>query len=117
MMNMNPANPRNSAIPIRSHEGKWHSTSSPGVFVKVLNSHKEIGESILLRFESGASFPGHNHPGGEEVYVIEGDITLGQHELSTGDYLYTPPDEKHAAKSKNGCLMFVRVAKPIEMMD
>jgi quercetin dioxygenase-like cupin family protein len=27
--------------------------------------------SVLLRFEAGATFPAHNHPGGEEVYVLE----------------------------------------------
>jgi len=104
-------------IAVRKDEGRWQSLSAPGVSLKVLRSNKESGEStILLRFEAGASFPAHNHPGGEEVYIIEGDIKLGKHELNAGDYLYTPPDGKHAAISKNGCLMLVSVAKPIEIL-
>jgi len=106
-----------SATPIRTDQGQWQSLSTPGVSLKVLRSDRETGGStILLKFEAGASFPAHNHPGGEEVYVIEGDIKLGKHELNAGDYLYTPPEGKHAAVSKNGCLILVSVAKPIEIL-
>jgi anti-sigma factor ChrR (cupin superfamily) len=106
-----------SATPIRTDHCQWQSLSTPGVSLKALRSDRETGGStILLKFEAGASFPAHNHPGGEEVYVIEGDIKLGKHELNAGDYLYTPPEGKHAAVSKNGCLILVSVAKPIEIL-
>jgi quercetin dioxygenase-like cupin family protein len=52
-----------------------------------------------LKFEPGATYPAHNHPGGEEVFVIEGDVKLGKDRLSAGDYLYTPPQGKHAVRS------------------
>ncbi|HXL56306.1 MAG TPA: cupin domain-containing protein, partial [Chitinophagaceae bacterium] len=28
--------------------------------------------TILLKFEPGASYPYHNHPGGEEIFVLQG---------------------------------------------
>ncbi|HEU4388672.1 MAG TPA: cupin domain-containing protein [Blastocatellia bacterium] len=115
---MSATNPNRSAIAVRSGDGRWQSSSAPGVFLKVLHSNSETGEATyLLKFEAGASFPAHSHPGGEEVFVIEGDLQLGKHELSAGDYLYTPPDGKHAAVSKSGCTVLVRVAKPIEIIE
>ena len=105
------------ATVVRDDEGQWRQLSVPGVFLKVLRSEKYTGEStVLLRFGAGIGFPAHNHPGGEEVYVLDGDIKLGRHDLKTGDYLYTPPNRKHAAKSKHGCLILVRVPKPIEIV-
>ena len=106
-----------SPTAIRTGEGQWQSLSVQGVSLKVLRSNKETGGStVLLKFEAGATYPAHNHPGGEEVYVVEGDINLGKHELNAGDYLYTPPDGKHAAVSKDGCLILVSVPKAIEIL-
>jgi len=71
----------------RSDGGEWRAIGR-GVTMKVLRSDKSTGaSSILLRFEAGAKFPAHNHPGGEEVYVLEGDIRLGRDALEAGDYL------------------------------
>ena len=43
----------------------------------------------MLKFDAGASYPTHNHPGGEEVFVLEGEVRIGQTQLNAGDYLYT----------------------------
>jgi quercetin dioxygenase-like cupin family protein len=101
---------------LRVNDGTWESIAI-GVSMKVLRSDKESGESsILLRFEAGAGFPVHSHPGGEEVYVLEGDMTLGQDELNAGDYLYTSPGGAHAAVSRNGCLLLVITPQGIEVL-
>jgi quercetin dioxygenase-like cupin family protein len=83
----------------------------------VLRQNRETGESTaLVRFEAGLRFPAHNHPGGEEIFVIEGDLEVGGQRLRAGDYLYTPPDGKHAASTDGGCLMLVTLPKPIEIL-
>ena len=48
-------------------------------------------QAVLLRMDPGAHYPSHVHPGGEDVYVIEGSVQLGADRLGPGDYLYTPP--------------------------
>ena len=101
---------------VRSDEGRWQ-FSAPGVSKKVLRNDKTTGESaLLLRFDPGATYPLHNHPGSEEIYALEGDLKIGGRELGPGDYLYTPPEGKHAVSSKNGCVVFIRLAKPIEIL-
>lgn len=88
----------------RSHQIEWQLLAEPGmtgVFVKVLRFDEQTrrAPTILLKFEAGATYPAHNHPGGEEIFVIEGDIKLGKDHLYTGDYLYTVPQGKHAVWS------------------
>ena len=96
---------------------EWRPSRYPGVSLKVLRSDKESGESAsLVRLGPGASVPAHDHPAGEEVFVLEGDFTVGAHRMVSGDYLYTPPNEKHAASTEGGCLVLVTLPKPVEIL-
>ena len=106
---------------VRSDQIEWQPLSEPGVsgvFVKVLRFDKETrrAPTILLKFDAGATYPAHNHPGGEEVFVLEGDLKLGKDHLYTGDYLYTSPNGKHAARSEGGCIVLVNVPEEVEIL-
>lgn len=106
---------------VRSTDVEWTRLNEPGVTgvsVKVLRFDEAVGRAptILLRFEAGATYPPHNHPGGEEIYVLEGDIRLGKDRLQAGDYLYTAPDNKHAVRSEGGCIVLVIVPEEVEIL-
>jgi anti-sigma factor ChrR (cupin superfamily) len=102
---------------VRSGEGAWRTLPAPGISLKVLRDDKETGESTaLLRFQAGARFPAHNHPGGEQIFVLEGDLKIGGERLRAGDYLYTPPNGKHAASTEGGCLFLVTLPEPIQIL-
>ena len=106
---------------VRSQQIEWKPLPEPGVsgvFVKVLQFDAETRRSptFLLKFEAGATYPAHNHPGGEEIYVLEGDIRLGKDHLYAGDYLYTAPNGKHAVRSKNGCVVLVKTPQAVEIL-
>ena len=57
----------------------------------------------MLKFDAGAKYPYHNHPGGEELFVMEGNCIIESAVLHKGDYLYTPPNSKHSVQTKTGC--------------
>jgi len=106
---------------VRSHQIEWQPLAEPGmsgVFVKALRFDEETRRSptILLKFAAGATYPAHNHPGGEEIFVIEGDIKLGKDHLYTGDYLYTAANGKHAVRSEHGCTVLVSVPEQVEVL-
>jgi quercetin dioxygenase-like cupin family protein len=106
---------------VRGDQTEWKPLPEPGVsgvFVKVLRFDKEAhrAPTILLKFDARATYPAHNHPGGEEIFVIEGDIKLGKDHLYAGDYLYTPPGGKHAVWSENGCIVLVSVPQAVEIL-
>jgi len=84
--------------------------NTDGIFYKVLCFDETANrpKTFLLKFEAGASYPNHLHPGGEEIFVLEGEVRSAKDELKAGDYLYMPPESTHSVFSKNGCtLLFV----------
>jgi quercetin dioxygenase-like cupin family protein len=102
---------------VRGNETEWRALEVPGVSVRILRSDKATGESTaLVRLEPGSRFPAHDHPAGEEVYVVEGEVTIGGERLNAGDYLYTPPSGKHAASTEGGCVFLVTLPKPVVIL-
>ena len=89
-----------------------------GIFVKVLRYDEAAkrAPSILLKFLPGAKYPYHNHPGGEEIFVVEGDAILENAHLSTGDYLYTPPGFKHSVTTATGCILLLMIPQEVEIL-
>lgn len=72
--------------------------------------------SFLLKLESGAKYPYHNHPEGEEILVLKGSCEIENTTFQQGDYLYTPPNFKHSVKSDEGCILFLMVPKEVEIL-
>ncbi|MDR6527753.1 MULTISPECIES: cupin domain-containing protein [Chryseobacterium] len=89
-----------------------------GIFVKSLKFDPEKNRSttILLKFEPGASYPYHNHPAGEELFILEGSAHIAGAHLEKGDYLYTPPTFKHSVTSENGCTILFIVPEEVEIL-
>ncbi len=90
-----------------------------GIFVKSLRYDHATQRSttILLKFEPGAHYPYHNHPAGEELFVLEGEVTIEGAKLTAGDYLYTPPGFKHAVDSEQGGTLFFMIPEEVEKID
>jgi quercetin dioxygenase-like cupin family protein len=109
-------NPSSSPV-VRTATAAWKPSAVPGVSVKILRREPTGESTSLVRFEPGARFPAHNHPAGEEIFVLEGDFHVGRHRLTSGDYLYTPPNEKHAASTDGGCLVLVTLPRPVEILE
>jgi len=102
---------------VRRDEAEWRPLPAAGVSMKALREDKDTGEwTAVFRFEAGARFPAHNHPGGEQVFVLEGDLQIGRHRLTAGDYLYTAPNGKHAVSTEGGCLLLATGLRPIEIL-
>lgn len=107
---------------VKTSEIEWQplpEKNVTGVYVKSLlfDNAQKRSPTILLKFEAGATYPLHNHPAGEEVYVLEGDVKFGKDELTTGDYLYTAVNNKHRVSTKNGCVLFLKVPEEVEIIE
>ncbi len=107
---------------VKTSEIEWKplgEENSDGVFIKPLLFDEATGRAptFLLKFEPGASYPLHNHPAGEEVFVLEGAVKFGKDELKTGDYLFTAPGNKHRVSTKAGCVLLVKVPQAVEIIE
>ena len=63
----------------------------------------------LVRYDAGARFPEHGHPGGEEVLVLEGIFSDQHGHYGKGWHLLNPSDSRHESYSENGCLLLVKL--------
>jgi anti-sigma factor ChrR (cupin superfamily) len=80
----------------------------PGIRRAALRDDAATGaQTLLFKLDPGASYPEHEHLTGEDIYVIEGDMQIGDVSLTTGDYYRTPPGGRNSNSSKNGCTVLV----------
>jgi quercetin dioxygenase-like cupin family protein len=83
-------------------------TVSPGVELCALRRHADRGLTFMIRMAPGAYAPLHDHPGGEETYLIAGALRIGDRLLVPGDYYYAPPGEIHEGyAAEHGAVFFV----------
>ena len=108
---------------VKTKEKEWvplneNGTHYKGVFVMSLrfNEKQNRSNTILLKFEPNASYPYHNHPAGEEIFVLSGSCEIENTILVVGDFLYTPPNYKHSVKSENGCTMLLSIPEEVEII-
>ncbi|MEW5977274.1 MAG: cupin domain-containing protein [Acidobacteriota bacterium] len=63
----------------------------------------------LIRVRAGAQFPDHQHADVEEVFVLEGDLTVGSKVLHSGGYCRAEAGTVHRnVATQGGCLLLVR---------
>src|SRR5688572_26757410 len=91
---------------------------SPGVEICVLRMHPDGGVTFLVRMSKGARAQRHGHPGGEETYLISGELRVDRRLdaadqqqpdvlLRAGDHLFAPPGEVHEGYAVEDATFFV----------
>ena len=63
----------------------------------------------VVRYDAGARFPEHGHPGGEEILVLEGIFSDQKGHFGAGWHLLNPSDSRHESFSDDGCLLLVKL--------
>lgn len=108
---------------VRNHQKEWQPLIENGIHYEgisvislLFDEEKQRSTTILLKFEPGATYPYHNHPAGEEIFMLSGEATLEDITLKQGDYLYTPPGFKHSVTSTTGCSMFFVIPEEVEIL-
>jgi len=70
----------------------------------------EAGQvTSVVRYEANSHFPRHDHPGGEEILVLEGVFSDEHGDWRAGTFLLNPGGFRHAPFSKPGCKLFVKL--------
>ncbi len=90
---------------------EWESSPAPGVWRKKLE--REAAESgdvtSVVLYDANTRFAEHGHPGGEEIFVLEGLFEDEHDRYPVGSYLRNPPGFRHAPMSSEGCMLFVKL--------
>jgi anti-sigma factor ChrR (cupin superfamily) len=85
----------------------WVPGLVPGL--EVMPLHAFGSENVaLVRWAPGTIFQPHGHPGGEEIYVLEGQLEDEHGRYSAGTWLRNPPGSAHHPASRQGCTIWVK---------
>lgn len=90
----------------------WQASPSPSVWRKRFyrDGPTEAGiVTSVVRYDPGSEFPTHHHPGGEEIFVLDGTFSDEHGDYPAGTYLLNPDGTSHAPYSKDGCTLFVKL--------
>ncbi|MFT6028282.1 MAG: anti-sigma factor ChrR (cupin superfamily) [Oleiphilaceae bacterium] len=99
------------AVVINTNEQGWQASPKEGVWRKPLaREDKERGHATsIVRYDAGANFPKHEHPKGEEIFVLEGTLSDETGDYPAGTYFRNPEGSSHKPFSKEGCIIFVKL--------
>lgn len=90
----------------------WAESPSSTVWRKRLDlvGPAEAGRvTSVVRYDAGSTFPVHDHPDGEEILVLDGVFSDERGDFPAGTYMLNPEGFRHAPRSKDGCLLFVKL--------
>jgi anti-sigma factor ChrR (cupin superfamily) len=109
LVKLNQFSPDDDAsVRIRTGESNWRPGLVDGLSVMSLHSHG-IVHTALVRWAPGTVFQPHSHPGGEEIFVIEGVFEDEDGQYPAGSWLRNPPWSRHHPFSREGCTLLVKV--------
>ena len=98
-------------VVIETASADWIPSPMPGVMRKPLaREDAERGHATsIVRYEPGASFRAHDHPLGEEIFVLEGVFSDETGDYPAGTYFRNPEGFRHAPFSREGCVLLVKL--------
>ena len=97
---------------VESGSMEWVQSPAVGVWRKrvYLDGPVEAAKvTSLVRYDAGARFPEHGHPGGEEILVLEGKFSDHKGHFGEGWHLLNPSDSRHESYSDDGCHLLVKL--------
>lgn len=83
------------------------------LFVDELRKHV----TALVRMEPGARYPSHRHADVEQLFLLEGDLTVEGNVVRPGDYCRAEPGSVHGeTTTESGCLFILSASREDELI-
>lgn len=111
-LGLEPAEPVLESAPspfwaVRSQDLNWQPHPTPGVLVAIVHTDQVKREIVgFLKAEPGVRYPYHRHAAIEEIFMLEGDLVIGNQTFGAGDYIRSLPGSGHDPYTQSGCQFF-----------
>ena len=90
----------------------------PGVEIFRLYGDGQTGPAAaLLKYESGANVPHHDHTGYEHIVVLSGAQRDHHGNHRAGTLVINPPGTDHAVVSDEGCIVLIIWERPVVIRE
>ena len=98
-------------VTVRAGAGDWIEVS-PGLRIKIMNRIESINRQTFMAWlQPGAEYADHDHDQDEEIYMMEGDLIIGDLVLKAGDFHAARAGRHHPVhRTTAGCLCLISQA-------
>ena len=99
-------------VHLATNDMPWAPSPSATVWRKRLDltgASESSRVTSIVRYDAASAFPSHPHPNGEEILVLDGVFSDQHGDYPAGSFLLNPEGFDHAPKSKEGCVLFVKL--------
>ena len=87
----------------------WRRGEAPGHARLMLYSADPGGEVVTMeRLNGGTSLPAYDCPGGEEIFLLSGDLADDERSYAPRTWMRSPAGYRHGLSSMNGALYWVK---------
>jgi len=85
----------------------WKELPLKGAWIKLLSLEKDERYAVVLgKLGPGVRYPAHKHFGAEELYILTGDLHVGDRALGPGDFHHSDAGTAHEVNySVEGCTL------------
>jgi quercetin dioxygenase-like cupin family protein len=89
----------------------WQPHPTPGVTVAILHTDPVKREIVgLLKAQPGVRYPWHRHASTEEIFMVAGELQIGDTIYGEGSYIVSAPGSAHAPETAIGCTFLYRTS-------
>jgi quercetin dioxygenase-like cupin family protein len=91
----------------------WLPLPVPGAAVKLLSFDDASGYAVVLgKLEAGSRYPSHTHRHPEDIYMLSGDLHVGDEIIRAGDFHHADAGSRHGVNwSETGCVLLCVLSK------
>lgn len=94
-------------VNIDTQTAAWHPGMVDGLTVMPL-FQRGFENVALVKWQPGTEFSRHTHPGGEEIFVLDGFFEDDHGRYPKGTWIRNPPGSAHTPFSRDGGLIYVK---------
>jgi anti-sigma factor ChrR (cupin superfamily) len=110
--------PLSAMTAVRIQDVQWQRHFVPGSEVAILHRDLVKREVVgLFRAVPGMQYSLHRHAATEEIYMLQGDLVIGDQVYGAFDYIRSEPGSIHAPYSTGGCMFFFRSSMDDDYSD
>jgi anti-sigma factor ChrR (cupin superfamily) len=91
----------------------WVPLPVQGAFVKLLAFDEACNYAIVLgKLDPGARYPSHTHQHPEDLFMLTGDLHIGDEVIRAGDFHHADAGSRHGVNwSEQGCVLLAILSK------
>jgi anti-sigma factor ChrR (cupin superfamily) len=97
----------------------WKELPVRGAWIKLLSIERQRGYAVLMgKLEAGVRYPAHTHTEAEELYILTGDLHIGDLSLHPGDFHHADAGTDHGVNySVEGCTLLAVLPADHELVQ